>query len=239
MKLGIDIEPNGCPHKSSGCEHDFLTNVSFRNITSRLNNGAGFQFEGYALKPPETPAVSINVDGMVIQGIAALPVDVAADPLNGTYNIGIDIAAIELGGAEGSIVMRNINVSDCMQPGLEVEDKAVAGTSLLLDNVRFANVATAPFIRWGGKNVPLLLHSAGVWQIGGIAFNNCVVEDSKKRPFFLCDSCRQPNMSAVNVHGSFTVKNTAFPTTGCKAEWGAAPPTDSHLDVSCTTRLSF
>jgi hypothetical protein len=139
MVSGIDIEPNGCPSRAE-CEHDILSNVTFRNISSRWNNGAGFQFAGYALKPPEAQAVSIIVDTMVIQGTAALAAAVAADPLNGTYNIGIDIAAIELGGATGSIEMRNVNVSDCIQPGLEVEDKVPGGTSLLLSNVRFSNV---------------------------------------------------------------------------------------------------
>jgi hypothetical protein len=232
MVSGIDIEPNGCPSRAE-CEHDILSNVTFRNISSRWNNGAGFQFAGYALKPPEAQAVSIIVDTMVIQGTAALAAAVAADPLNGTYNIGIDIAAIELGGATGSIEMRNVNVSDCIQPGLEVEDKVPGGTSLLLSNVRFSNVATAPSVRWGGENVPLLMHSAGMWQIGGMTFTDCAVEDSRKRPFFFCDSCRQPNMSAVNIHGSFHVKNTAFPAEGCQVAWGATPATNVKFDVSC------
>ena len=210
--------------------------VAGRNVSSRWNNGAGFQFEGYALKSPEATAVSITVDGMIIQGTSTLPTGTQPDPLNGSFNIGIDIAAVELGGATGTIFIHNVNVSDCIQPGLEVEDKVPTGTSLTLDSVQFQNVATAPTVRWGGQNAPVLIHSSGSWTVGGMDFVDCVVEDSQSRPFFKCDSCRHPNTSAVAVKGSFTVANSQFPTQGCTAAWGAATPVDSKLDVSCNPK---
>lgn len=123
-------------------------------------------------------------------------------------------------------------MSDTMQPGLEVEDKVPLGTFLSFERVRFANVATAPSIRWGGRNVPLLIHSSGQFQVGGMQFAECSVADSEQRPFFACDSCRQANMSAVDVQGSFVVANGADPN-GCIPEWGQAPPTGCKLSVRC------
>jgi hypothetical protein len=232
-QAGIDIEPNGCKLPTD-CEHDLLRNVTFKNVSSKFNNGAGLQFELYGLRLPKARPVSIVVDGMVIVGTANLPAVVKADPLNGTYNIGIDVAAIELGGATGSIIIKDVNVSDCIQPGLEVEDKVPDGTALTLERVSFKNVATGPSIRWGGANVPILVHSAGVFQIGGMTFSDCSVHDGRKRPFFVCDSCRHPNMSAVNVHGNWAVTNRAFPAA-CSPAWGAAAPVDCKLAVTCNT----
>ena len=230
-QAGIDIEPNGCKLPTE-CEHDILRNVTFKNVSSKFNNGAGLQFELYGLRLPKARSVSIVVDGMVIVGTANLPAAVKADPLNGTYNIGIDVAAIELGGATGSIIIKDVNVSDCIQPGLEVEDKVPDGTALTLERVSFKNVATGAAIRWGGANVPVLVHSAGVFQVGGMTFTDCSVQDERKRPFFVCDSCRHPNTSAVNVHGKWAVTNEAFPAA-CSPAWGAAAPVNCSLAVEC------
>lgn len=145
-QAGIDIEPNGCPSKSE-CEKDALSNVTFRNVTSRWNNGAGLQFELYALKPPEATAVSITVDGMVIQGIATTPSAVAADPLNGTYNIGIDVAAVEPGGATGSIV-----ISACYHWSAQ-SHSCVQHAAHRLACPRAQN--TAKLTGWFGRRLPL------------------------------------------------------------------------------------
>ena len=75
------------------------------------------------------------------------------------YNVGILIAGIEPNGTTGSIVFSNVSVRDTAQPGLEFENKVANGTQVTFARSTFGpNVGAAPTIRYGGVNVPIMLH---------------------------------------------------------------------------------
>lgn len=56
--------------------------------------------------------------------------------------------------------------------------------------------------------------------VGRMNLVNISVEDTKDRPFLACDSCRHPNMSAVDIRGNLAITNKEFPTKGVQTGLG-------------------
>jgi hypothetical protein len=132
-------------------------------------------------------------------------------------------------GSQGWLNFSNVFVNDTVQPGLEFEDKAALSMPVTFANCSWCGVATAPMVRWGGQNVPLLLHQAEYGTIGGVTFYNCLVRDgAMRRPWFKCDSCGKRG-PVLAIAGSVTVQNSK----GCKTK---NIPTD-NLTVTCTSRI--
>ena len=118
-----------------------------------------------------------------------------------------------------------MSVNETVQPGLEFEDKAALSLPVRFSNCSWSHVATAKTVRWGGQNVPLLLHQAEYNAIGGITFDHCSVGDgAEARPWLKCDSCRSRG-PALGITGDITVKNSA----GCRTDNVPA----SGLAVTC------
>lgn len=127
----------------------------------------------------------------------------------------------------GVVTMTNVSVSDTVQPGFEVENKLVTDMAVKLKQCSFINVATAPSLRWGGTNIPMLLHQSSVGDVGGFTFEECVVVDTVKRPFLSCDSC-ETRGAAADVSGSIAVSNPH----GCTTLLGDNAK-NVTLDVTC------
>jgi hypothetical protein len=216
-QAGIDIEPNSCrPNRT--CHQD-LANVSFEDVEARGNVGTGLSFSLGKLEPNAT--VDISVRDMLIVG------DVAPSP----YNIGIYLGGKrELGppAARGSIELTNVSVSDMAQPGLEVFGKLAGGAIASLRRCRFARVGTAPTLRWGGQNVPLLLHQSAPGAVGGLVLD-AEVDDAQARPVLKCDSCSSRG-AATNISGLLSVRN---PNGGCLVDLGASP-VNCSLQLNCS-----
>lgn len=116
--------------------------------------------------------------------------------------------------SRGSFNFSDVSVNETVQPGLEFEDKAALNLPVRFVNCSWSHVATAKTVRWGGQNVPLLLHQAEYNAIGGITFDHCSVGDgAEARPWLKCDSCgsRGP---ALGITGDVTVTNSA----GCRTD---------------------
>lgn len=180
---------------------------------------------------------------------AATSVGGAASAVRGThgsggdvmdYNVGVMVvgrsvlARSRTGWQAGFITMDNITVTNTVQPGLEVETKLPGDMQITLRRCTFENVGRAALVRWGGQNVPLLLHeSSAHTTIGGVAFEDCVVNDTQPRPFLKCDSCSSRG-HAVNISGSMRVRNPH----GCTLDLGNDPD-NTTLRYTCnkTTAL--
>jgi hypothetical protein len=250
-EAGIDIEPNKAKHAST---IEYLSNISFVDVECKWNAGSGIAFALGNLGINGTNEVpSIYVENMVIQGCAnssessctrkppeltdenmSRDGESARDAGAMDFNIGLFFGGKKeqaaLGMPRGSLVLTNVSVSGTVQPGLEVETKLPTDYSVALHRCSFANVGTAPTVRWGGQNVPLLLHAASAGAgIGGFVFDECKVEDTMKRPFLKCDSCPKKGM-AVDIAGTMHVNNLH----GCKLDLGEGAENVS-LQVACNT----
>ena len=233
-EAGIDIEPN--------YPLSVIRNISFFGLQSRWNRGSGIslalgKLDCSTLKPPchhpedcvcpkSPPLVTITVAGAQIQGASQMGLNASALIQGLDYNIGVFISASPLNNSSrGWFHFSNVAVNETVQPGLEFEDKTALSLPTRFANCSWSHVATAKTVRWGGQNVPLLLHQAGYGAIGGVTFENCSVSDAAmKRPWLKCDSCgsRGP---ALGIAGDVTVQNSA----GCSTK---NVPTDS-LAVNC------
>lgn len=223
-EAGIDIEPNHCrPGRS--CYQD-LINVSFVDVEARQNLGTGLSFSIGKMAP--AAEVSVRVQGMVIEGAAAL----AAPPRDGAldFNIGVYLGGRTLGlnHSRGAISLTNVSVTDTAQPGLEVFGHRPTGDATTLRRCRFERVGVAPTLRWGGPNVPLLLHQSAPAEVGGLELDECEVRDEQKREFLRCDSCGTSKGPARDVGGSVRVVNPH----GCRMDLGPAEVNVS-LTVDC------
>ena len=231
-EAGIDIEPN-TPKLISG-PPNFLANVTFIDTECRRNRGTGLAF---ALgKVGQNVSVDISVTGMVIEGCSdgcpSTEVPGTGDPNTLLFNVGLMFAdKVELGpaGTSGTISLTNVTVTATAQPGLETENKRPGGALVTMTRCIIDSVATSPSIRWGGPNVPILLHESRCCKSGGFVFDGLVVRDVVKRPWLKCDSCatRGP---VTGVHGSVQV----FNPEGCSTDLGPGD-TNVSIAVDCNT----
>ena len=185
-QAGIDIEPN---HVKPGRRPERLERVVLRDIEARRNLGAGLSFSISKLTGAD--ALDIVVDGAVIEGAAET--QAGADAL--LYNIGVYVGGKSSPNASspGRIRVRNVTVTDTAQPGLEVFGKMVDGAVVTLERLRLERVARSPAVRWGGLNVPVLLHeSSGGDRVGGLLFDACDVKPPPLRLAVLL-----PNMATL------------------------------------------
>ena len=240
-QAGIDIEPNNCkPNRSC---FEYLANVSITDVEARQNAGTGLSFSLGKLAPNAT--IDVRVENATIVGAAAAaPPPLAwrgdsgsGDPL--AYNIGVYVGGKKVLGAgpaaRGTIVLANVSVSGTAQPGLEVFGKLAAGALTTLRRCRFANVGTAPLLRWGGQNVPMLLHQSAVGAVGGLVFDECSVADTAPRPFLKCDSCSPTGRGpATAISGNVSVSNPH----GCTVSLGPSPVNVSLAILSCSNQTS-
>ena len=138
-------------------------------------------------------------------------------------------------GAIRTIVLANVSVSGTAQPGLEVFGKLATGALTTLRRCRFANVGTAPLLRWGGQNVPMLLHQSAAGAVGGLVFDECSVADTAPRPFLKCDSCSPTGRGpATAISGNVSVSNPH----GCTVSLGPSPVNVSLAILSCSNQTS-
>lgn len=232
-EAGVDLEPN--------IPYDWMNNISFYNMTSKFNHGAGFsvsigklqceqdkcRLKPECMCPLHPPLVTITLDGANIQGASTLKLNTSSLIHGMDFNIGILVSAGSYSnGSQGWLNFTDVSVSDTGQPGLEIYPKAALALPATFTNCLFDGVATAPEVRWGGQNVPLLLHQSQYGAIGGFIFDNVTVRDGmNKRPWLKCDSCgsRGP---ALAISGSVTVQNSKRCTT-------KNVPTD-NLTITCT-----
>ena len=198
-EAGIDIEPN---HAKPGHRPEELVKIVFQNNEARENLGCGLSISDSKLTA--AGALDIVVDGMAIEGAAGLHYTDAQLE----FNIGILIGGVKQPNATrpGSILLNNVSITNTAQPGLEVFGKLVNGAKTTVQNLRLDRVATASAVRWGGQNVPILLHQSAPSVVGGIAVDTCEIVDTKARPFLRCDSCDSRG-SATNISGNFVVRN--------------------------------
>jgi len=153
-----------------------------------------------------------------------------------SYNIGIFVSAGHTtNGSHGWLNFSDVHVNETDQPGLEFENKAATRMPLTFDRCSWVNVATGAAIRWykethaGQYNWPLLLHQSDKGAVGGIRFNQCMVHDTKPRPWLKCDSCGDDRAGpATLVSGSVLVENRH----GCTESLGPNA-SDISLAVSC------
>ena len=220
-EAGVDIEPS--THKP-GRRQLVLQNLTFVDLECRGNRGAALSI-GLSKLDANESAVAIRVAGATLEGL-----DGSASEL--PYNIGLFVAgrsAVAYPASTGWVDLENITVLNTAQPGLELW-KQPADVAVALRRCTFAHVGTAPTVRWGGANVPMLLHQSHAAPIGGVVFEDCSVQDGLDRPFLKCDSCdsRGP---AVNISGTLTVHNPH----GCRAALGAHPDPTVTLRTDCDT----
>ena len=195
-EAGVDLEPNTAT--------DYMQNVTFVNIQSRGNVGPSFSVALAQLQckrakcklkpdcmcPLHPPEVSVALRGGVLQGAASLGLNTSALVRGLTYNIGVLVGAgSSPNGSQGTLTFEDLAIIDTAQPGLEFEDKAALSMPTVFRNCSWRGVATSRTVRWGGQNVPLLLHQSAPGAIGGVTFDGCSVSDTERRPWLKCDSC--------------------------------------------------
>jgi hypothetical protein len=183
------------------------------------------------MKPP---LVSVSVHGGVIQGAAGLGLDISKLVRGLTYNIGIFVGASSSssGSPQGWLNFSDVAVTETEQPGLEFEDKAALSMPVTFSNCSWSAVARSATVRWGGPNVPLLLHQANPGAAGGVLFEHCKISDLELRPWLKCDSCGRTHQGpATRIMGTVTVDNK----NGCTASLGANA-TDNAIKVRCNPR---
>ena len=222
-EAGIDIEPNE--------PSNWIHNISFFDLQSRWNRGSGLslalgKLSCEAIKrpchhpaecvcPKDPPSVTVTVDGAQIQGVSEMGLNASALVQGLDFNIGILIAASPFANtSHGGFNFSNVSVNETVQPGLEFENKPALGLPVRFTDCSWSHVATAKTVRWGGQNVPLLLHQSQYGAIGGITFEQCAVNDgAMHRPWLKCDSCGSRG-HALEIEGHVTVTNSAGCTTG-------------------------
>jgi hypothetical protein len=228
-EAGIDIEPNNV---KPGRRPEQLAGIVFEDIECRHNLGCGLSFSLGKLTAADV--LNISVSGLVVEGaVGQAPAEQLA------YNVGILVNGEPHPNATnpGELLLNNASVTNTAQPGLEVYGKLAAGAKTTVRGLRLDGVAVAPTVRWGGQNVPILLHqSKPDLGIGGIFFDDLVVSDSLARPFLKCDSCDSRG-NATGITGSAAVHNPHHGDVGCSADWGHYP---QHVDlqVDCNNASS-
>lgn len=239
-EAGIDLEPN-----TAG---DWMFNISFVDTHSRWNRGAGLslaleklqcekarcKLKPYCMCPIVPSLVTVSVAGGEIEGLGSLTLTELAAL---DYNIGVLVSTgTHADGSQGWLNFSNLAISNTAQPGLEFENKAADSMPVTFTNCSWDDVATAPSVRWGGTNSPILLHQSASGTIGGIQLAECRVRDMKPRPWLKCDSCNDRG-SALQLSGTVAVNNTHGCTTKlgtnarnislrvqCEADAVKAPP---------------
>eukprot|EP01052_Picozoa_sp_SAG31_P021850 SAG31_NODE_1710_length_7473_cov_3.782072_2_plen_398_part_00 len=220
----LQIEPND--------PQNWIHNISFFDLQSRWNRGSGISLALSKLScerkrkhpckhpaecvcPKDPQLVTIAVAGAQIQGASEMGLNTSTLVQGLDFNIGIFIGATSSSnGSQGWFNFSDVSVNETVQPGLEFEDKAALSLPTRFSNCSWSHVATAKTVRWGGQNVPLLLHQADYGAIGGISFDDCFVSDGvEKRPWLKCDSCRSRG-PALAITGHVTVDNSG----GCHTE---------------------
>jgi len=237
-----------------------MQNISVTDVVIASNRGAGIsvglkhlqcekpscRLKPDCMCPLNPPSVTITVDGAVIEGAARLP---GLNDSATRKNVGIKLyAGGKPGGSRGFVSFSNVAVSDTVQPGLAVENKAANRMPTIFSNCTWSRTATAKVSRWAddkevSQNVPLMLHQTEVGTIGGITFRSCNVDDSRpslpSRPWLECDSCDSRG-SATAIGGTVSVSNGE----GCEARLGKTT-TNVTLKVQCKSddddvkRLTF
>ena len=231
---GVDLEPN--------TPFDWMNNISFFDMTSKFNHGSGFsvaigklqcerdkcRMKPDCMCPLNPPLVTITVDGAVIQGASSLKLNASTLIQGMGANIGVQISAGQYSnGSQGWFKFSNVAVTETVQPGLEIYPKAPLSLPATFSDCLFDGVATAPEVRWGGQNVPMLLHQSSYGPIGGFSFDNVTVRDGeKRRPWLKCDSCGSSRGPALAISGTVSVQNSK----GCSTK---NVPTED-LKVTCT-----
>jgi hypothetical protein len=221
-EAGVDIEPNE--------PSNWIHNISFFDLQSRWNRGSGLSLAlgklscgaikrpchhpAECICPKDPPAVTVAVDGALIQGASEMGLNASALIQGLDFNIGIFIGASPFANtSHGGLNFSNVSVNETVQPGLEFEDKAALSLPVRFADCSWSHVATAKAVRWGGQNVPLLLHQSQYGAIGGVFFDKCFVDDgAMHRPWLKCDSCESRG-HALEIEGHVTVTNSAGCTT--------------------------
>ena len=230
---GVDLEPNS--------PYDWMNNISFFDMTSKFNHGSGFsvaigklqcerdkcRMKPDCMCPLNPPLVTITVDGAVIQGASSLKLNASTLIQGMGANIGLLLSAGQYSnGSQGWFKFSNVAVTETVQPGLEIYPKAPLSLPATFSDCLFDGVATAPEVRWGGQNVPMLLHQSSYGTIGGFSFDNVTVRDGeKRRPWLKCDSCGSSRGPALAISGTVSVQNSK----GCSTK---NVPTED-LKVTC------
>ena len=225
----MDIEPNSCkPNRSC---FEYLSGVRFRDLESTGNLGTGLSFSLGKLAPNAT--IDIDVENATIVGAAGIASDTRL-----AYNIGVLLGGKKVlpenPALRGSISLTNVSISGTAQPALEVYGHLAWGASTMLHACRVGpGTASAAALRWGGPNVPILLHQSAPGAVGGLQMDDLEVLDDKARPFIKCDSCAGRG-AATAINGSVTVKNAH--AEGCAMDLGPAQ-VGVAVTVNCTSAL--
>jgi len=182
-RAGIDLEPNHPTEK--------LKNCTIRNCKMENNEGPGILLY---LNP-----LSAGSDDITILFENCI--------VTSEKSSGIVVGAIKDDGPKGYIEFRNCTIENTAQVGCQIYDKSADRARITFTNCVWKNAATNVDNKVTPAPLMIYLRRPQLTQkIGGIDFVNCVVEDSKNRPFLSLIE-KESDYGIYDITGTITVRN--------------------------------
>ncbi len=178
---GVDIEPDK--------ETERVSNVVFRNCVFQDNYGDGIEIFLSNLSEASNE-VSLRFEDCYVTS---------------RRGSGIRVSKVRPG-LRGSVEFRNCVVEDTEGYGVKIQDKSPLGLGVIFADCTVRNAAQNRQYR--GRWSPIWIHLMNrelAPSIGGVSFENCVVEDEEDRPAVVIDG-EQP-FEASDIAGKIAVRN--------------------------------
>ena len=178
-QAGIDLEPNHPTEK--------LKNCIIRNCIMENNEGPGILLYLNPLSAGSDD-ISILFENCMVTS---------------EKSSGIVVGAVKDDGPGGYIKFNNCTVENTAQVGCQIYDKSADRARITFYNCVWKNVAASV------DSAPLKIYHGRmklIQKIGGVDFVDCVVEDSKNRPFLALIE-KESNYGIYDITGTITVKN--------------------------------
>ena len=182
-RAGIDLEPNHSTAK--------LKNCIIRDCIMENNEGPGI-------------LVYLNPLSADSEDISILFENCKVTSEKGS---GIIVGAVKDDGPGGYIKFKNCVVENTAQVGCQIYDKSADRALITFTNCEWKNVATN--VDDTVTPAPLMIYLRRpklTKKIGGVDFVDCVIEDSKNRPFLALRE-KESDYGIYDITGTITVKN--------------------------------
>jgi len=180
-QAGIDFEPNRSSER--------VVNCVMRNCVSENNKGCGYVFYLPNLTGESAPA-SVRFENCIARGTNRVPF---------VFTTGNEDPA---GPLTGTAEFVNCTFADGSGPGITVNRKPASGCRVRFANCRIVNPAK------GKPDVPAILfgtRESNTEDIGGVEFENCVLEDTVERPIMKFDDWAR-QLRLVDVTGTLRIR---------------------------------
>jgi hypothetical protein len=213
---GVDLEPNRAA--------DRLHNITFRKCSAVNNSGAGFQVFPGRLNSSSLP-VQINFEDCRVEGVGL-------KPYSTVVSCGYYFNSFGGGGAPGYVKVTGGAVTRTASFGAAVYAHGTNDPHVTFKDVLFDHVATQPGTfeqKLNFTNGPLAIAALGNklagHNLGGVTFDNVVVNDDRARPVLTVVGTSGDGVARVDGH--ITVHNSKQ-KVGCSIVAGAEGWTDAQ-----------